>query len=324
MLKAPFPWFGGKSRAAGLVWERFGDVKNYVEPFFGSGAVLLGRPPSTQNIVESINDKDCFVANFWRALQAKPELVARYADNPVNEADLHARHLWLIKQTEWAERVKTEPKFYDAKIAGWWVWGQCAWIGHGWCAGLSVADHTQRKMPHFGDAGKGINRVPSRQMPHFGNAGQGINRALKNCTSSEFILDYMQQLAVRLRRVRVFCGDWSRLTGPSMTTRHGLTGILLDPPYSEKSGRVTKNLYNSDEEVALGVRKWALEVGEDPLARVALCGYSGQFSMPRTWEAVPWKAVGGYGLQGQGAARENAKRECIWFSPNCMKPIKKK
>jgi DNA adenine methylase len=41
-LRAPFPWFGGKSRAAHLVWAAFGDVPNYVEPFFGSGAVLLG------------------------------------------------------------------------------------------------------------------------------------------------------------------------------------------------------------------------------------------------------------------------------------------
>ena len=44
VIKAPFPWFGGKSRVAPLVWERFGDVRNYVEPFMGSLAVLLGRP----------------------------------------------------------------------------------------------------------------------------------------------------------------------------------------------------------------------------------------------------------------------------------------
>jgi site-specific DNA-adenine methylase len=43
-MKAPFPWFGGKSRAAHLVWERFGNVPNYVEPFAGSLAVLLSRP----------------------------------------------------------------------------------------------------------------------------------------------------------------------------------------------------------------------------------------------------------------------------------------
>ena len=30
-LRAPFVWFGGKSRVAPLVWERFGDVRNYME-----------------------------------------------------------------------------------------------------------------------------------------------------------------------------------------------------------------------------------------------------------------------------------------------------
>lgn len=44
MLRAPFPWFGGKRKVAEEVWRRFGRVENYVEPFFGSGAVLLGRP----------------------------------------------------------------------------------------------------------------------------------------------------------------------------------------------------------------------------------------------------------------------------------------
>src|SRR5690348_15182552 len=61
-VKAPFPWFGGKSTVADLVWDRFGNVQNYVEPFFGSGAVLLNRahPPGT----ETVNDLDCMVANF--------------------------------------------------------------------------------------------------------------------------------------------------------------------------------------------------------------------------------------------------------------------
>ena len=92
-MKAPFPWFGGKSRVADLVWDRFGSVQNYVEPFFGSGAVLLSRPFSIGT--ESVNDLDCMVANFLRALRNDPDEVARHADNPVNEADLHARHLWL-------------------------------------------------------------------------------------------------------------------------------------------------------------------------------------------------------------------------------------
>lgn len=43
-LKTPYPWFGGKKMVAEAVWERFGDVANSVEPFFGGGAMLLNRP----------------------------------------------------------------------------------------------------------------------------------------------------------------------------------------------------------------------------------------------------------------------------------------
>jgi len=86
MLKAPFPWFGGKSRVAHLIWKHFGNVPNYVEPFAGSLAVLLGRPTPAKT--ETINDADCYLSNFWRALAHDPEGVAHYADWPVNECDL--------------------------------------------------------------------------------------------------------------------------------------------------------------------------------------------------------------------------------------------
>ena len=237
-LLSPFPWFGGKSNVAPLVWDRFGDVKNYVEPFFGSGAVLLGRPsdPST----ETINDLDCMVANFWRALQADPEAVACAADWPVNECDQHARHLWLCSQEEFRERMKTDPEYYDAKIAGWWVWGQCIWIGSGWCSVQlpHLGNAGNRQLPHLGNAG-------NRQLPHLGNAGTGLNRKLPHLGDAgtgedsgrisgtldqkrpslsnggkgihadrgEQLLVYMRQLAERLRKVRVCCGDWSRVCG---------------------------------------------------------------------------------------------------------------
>jgi site-specific DNA-adenine methylase len=43
-LAAPFPYFGGKSLACETVWAALGDPENYVEPFAGSAATLLGRP----------------------------------------------------------------------------------------------------------------------------------------------------------------------------------------------------------------------------------------------------------------------------------------
>ena len=129
-LKAPFPYFGGKSAVAAEVWRRFGNVKNYVEPFFGSGAVLLGRPhwrSDGPRLVETVNDADGLLANFWRAMTADAEAVAHHADWPVNEADLHARHLWLVGQRERiTERLMADPEWLDAKAAGWWVWSMGA------------------------------------------------------------------------------------------------------------------------------------------------------------------------------------------------------
>jgi hypothetical protein len=140
-LKAPFPYFGGKRRAAGMIWACLGDVRNYIEPCGGSAGNLLARPHPPQ--IETLNDVDCYIANFWRATQdlegrydLAEHMVATYADWPVNEVDLHARHWWLLfsdDAREFRERMRRDPFYYDPRIAGWWVWGMCTWIGSGWC-----------------------------------------------------------------------------------------------------------------------------------------------------------------------------------------------
>jgi len=308
ILRSPYPWFGGKSAVAPLVWERFGDVRNYVEPFFGSGAMLLSRPhwPWEGNRIETINDADCFVANFWRALQADPDEVARHADWPVNEADLHARHLWLVNVGRGhVERLRTEPEYYDAKIAGWWVWGCCQWIGAGWCR------HPEwQQRPHLGNAGRGVHR-PSQKLPHLGNAGQGE------------IFDYFGTLAERIRRVRVCCGDWSRVCGPTPTVKQGTTGVFLDPPYAAEVNRKGELYAVDDLSISHSVREWCLEWGNDKRMRICLAGYSGEGHEELEtagWCVVEWKARGGYGSQGDGDTngRENAAKERLWFSPHCM------
>jgi DNA adenine methylase len=116
-LVAPFPYFGGKRRVAAEVWSRFGNVRSYVEPFFGSGAVLLARPTPFSG-VETVNDKDGLLCNFWRAVQADPAAVARHADWPVSECDLHARHLWLVERREdITGRLMADPAWFDAQAA---------------------------------------------------------------------------------------------------------------------------------------------------------------------------------------------------------------
>ena len=293
-LRAPFPWFGGKSRVAPLVWQHFGPVANYIEPFAGSLAVLLGRPAEYPPGIETVNDLDHDLANFWRALAADPEAVAAAADYPVNECDLLARHRGLLSTgAERIERLRHDPEFYDAKVAGWWVWGLCAWIGDGWCV-----------------------RAAEQQLPHLGDAGQGINRG-----GGAGLAAYFSALAARLRRVRVACGDWQRVLGESVTHKNGLTGVFLDPPYAAAAHDVTYAAGGGD--VSGAVREWAIANGGHPKLRIALCGYEGEHTMPADWACVPWKAAGGFGSQAKGRGvitkgRENAHRERIWFSPHCL------
>lgn len=310
-LRAPFPWFGGKSTISDVIWKRLGNPPNFVEPFFGSGAVLLARPQAGKT--ETINDKDHYVANFWRAVQASPDEVARHADWPVNETDLHARHWWLL--TEGAERLREiegMPDLYDAQVAGWWVWGACAWIGSGWCSGRGpwqwCASGWAKMGEAEGNAGRGLNR----QLPHLGDAGRG-----------QFISDWLHALAERLRDVRVCAGDWSRVCGPSVTDRHGITGVFLDPPYADTAAR-TDGLYSTDDlQVAHAVRVWAIEHAKNPRMRICLAGYDGEHDMPDDWEVYEWKAKGGFGSQDddeEGLGRVNCGRERLWFSPGCIRP----
>ena len=326
-LKAPFIYFGGKSRIAHEVWARLGDVPNYVEPFAGSLAILLSRPHAPR--VETVNDADGLLSNFWRAIKHAPEEVAEHADWPVNEVDLIARHSWLVGQRERiTARLEGDPDWYDAKAAGWWVWGINCWIGSGWCSGNGpwvVVDGemvdrrkmeagnagrgVNRKLPHLGSAGQGVNR----KLPHLGDAGRGVNR--KQAALQEWFAD----LAERLRGVRVACGDWSRVCGSSVTFKHGITGIVLDPPYADTAKRASSLYAKDDLSVAHEVREWAIANGDNPKMRIALCGYEEEHQMPEGWECLAWKARKGYGGQKQSGVNDNRDRERIWFSPHCLK-----
>ena len=365
ILRAPFPYPGGKSKIAPVVWQRLGDTPNYCEPFLGSAAVLLARPPFEGNRIETVNDADGHVANFFRALQADPDAVAYYADWPVSELDMQSRGTWLYYRPtarEWVERLRSDPDYYDAKSAGWWAWFVSCWIGalpsipeerpdgttaYGQGGG---PEGVSRQLPHLGDAGKGV----SRQRPHLGGAGTGVARQRPHLGSGgqgngvqgsvarqlpatniggdaayvnggprrAHLTAYMRQLATRLERVRVVCGDWTRVVGPSVTYKHGLTAVFLDPPYSHDER--DKQLYSTESATAaVDARQWAIENGDNPLLKIALCGYDTEHGdhMPDGWHAHVWKTGGGYGNQGKGRGRANAGREVIWFSRHCLNPV---
>ena len=311
-MKAPFPYFGGKRTIADTIWRAFGRPKHYIEPFCGSAAVLLSAPEPCS--LEVIGDANGFVANFWRAVVAQPHEVARWADYPVSHVDLGARHEWLMEQRE---RIGAELREADwpgdPKVAGWWLWGQCSWIGSGWCEWEKAAPG---KVPHVSDAGTGIQATG--QVPHVSDAGTGIQATGRVphvsdagmgsydpwTSSGRVAMKWLRELADRMERVRVVHGAWDRCLNSHYGGDGPGTAIFLDPPY-----KAYEKLYGADETlVAADVEAWARENAK---MRLALCGHRGDYDLPG-WVEHEWDRGR---LTYSGAA--TTAQECVWFSPAC-------
>ena len=236
------------------------------------------------------------------------------------------------------------------KLAGWWVWGICCWIGGGWCAeprnrklvrlldgagkGHALGPAGWRKRPQMdGDRlGAGVHRLPE-QLPALavtcdgGSTGKGVNRlpSLGNDrgihgVSAAPCTAWFRQLQERLRRVRFACGDWRRVLTPSILGKGRHVGgrkpcaVFLDPPYKEELR--ARGLYSEDgPSVAAEVAEFAREHGDDKDLRIALCGYEGEHDMPESWREVAWTGARGYA----GEDNDNRSRERIWFSPHCLR-----
>jgi DNA adenine methylase len=319
-VRAPFPYFGGKSSVAVDVWKRLGSPTQYIEPFCGSAAVLLAAPRPAS--LEVVCDASGFIANFWRAVKHQPAVVAEWADYPVSHVDLGARHVWLMEQRERVGEALSDCDWPgDPKVAGWWLWGQCCWIGSGWAdwRGANPARWQCRdgqigagQIPHASDAGMGIQAIG--KIPHASDAGRGIQaigkiphasdagRGAMLTSAGRTAWAWLHQLADRLERVRVVHGNWDRC----LNNHYGAndTAVFLDPPY-----RAYEKLYGSEAPVADAVEAWARDNAH---LRIALCGHRGDYDMSG-WDVMDWSR--GKLTYGGG---ETTEKECVWYSPACL------
>ena len=303
-LTAPFPYFGGKRRAAPTIWRALGDPSGYVEPFAGSAAVLLARPAFKGRRVETINDLDGWLVNAWRSLQLSPHETASHAVGPVAEIDYHARLAWLQERRtpDLVAWLEGDPEAHDPKAAGWWLYVVACGIGDPFSPGpWRVIDGKftdTRKLPHLGNAGRGVNR----ELPHLGDAGQGV-------------LAYFDRLAARLARVRITCGDWKRVIQPSVTRSgtggDGTRAIFLDPPYATSGDLYAESSAGIGDEV----RDWCATSTNG--MRVILCGYDAEHDalLDHGWTVIDGKSGGG---AGYSVRSDNGRRERLWLSPECI------
>ena len=72
-MKAFLNYPGAKWGMAKQIVSLLPPHRSYLEPFFGSGAVLFNKPPSA---IETVNDIDGDITNFFRVLREQPEELA--------------------------------------------------------------------------------------------------------------------------------------------------------------------------------------------------------------------------------------------------------
>lgn len=77
MAKPPFPWIGSKEKIAPYILQLFPPkLTQYVEPFGGSGAVLLALPPDP-NRLDIYNDLDAELVNLYSCIKECSNVLLR-------------------------------------------------------------------------------------------------------------------------------------------------------------------------------------------------------------------------------------------------------
>jgi DNA adenine methylase len=292
-LPPPFLYPGAKRKAATLVWERFGHVNRYIEPFAGSLAVLLARPGERDGKGEVVNDADGHIINVWRAIRHAPDEVAWWLEGPASKADLNARHRWTHSEGRArAAGVFTDPLHHDPQAAAWFLYG------------LNFAAHPRAYMDPKARLGRPAASAPAGQ-GHFSSRLRPIGA-------------YLEAVARRLERATILAGDWAGCVSPTMLTWRssrggfvdGTIGVFLDPPYTDMLRR--SNLYGTDSgAVAADVLAWCQEWGHRQGLRICLAGYQSEHDVleGEGWRVESWSSAAG------GSSRHD---ERLWFSPACL------
>ena len=286
----PYPYFGGKRRALDLIWSLLGPVDSFTDPFGGSCVVPLNAPHALKRVV--VGDINGLIVNAWRAMAADPDAVAAAADWPTFHLDLLARdHVLRREAPALPGKLEADPRFFDAELAGWWLWSVSNSIdmgaslsGVGRAPNVSIPSLGSRRGVRVGSgssiprvldhpAGQGVTaqrRDPGGRRPPV-DAGaqrvQGVNanhaglvEAFDPDDHGARLRPWMREIQRRVHGWYVLCRSWERILGsasmlgiPPPTST--ITGLLLDPPYDAGEGR--SEVYAHDDlAIASQVRQW--------------------------------------------------------------------
>lgn len=198
-IRALSPWFGSKRNLAPEIVAELGPHRVYWEPFCGSMAVLLVKPPC---IMESVNDLHGDLTNLARVIQHEtegPRLYRRLRRVLMSE-ELFDESGEIMRGDDVGDELEPERAFH---------YFITAWLGRNGVAGTSKYNH------HF-------------CARYTANGGHAAKRW-------ESVVASIPAWRRRIRNVTILRRDAFELL-PKIDDQPG-TAIYVDPPYIQKGAK---------------------------------------------------------------------------------------
>lgn len=209
-IKALAPWFGAKRNLALRIVELLGKHSVYWEPFCGSMAVLLAKPPC---VMETVSDLHGDLINLARVIQDK--------DLSIKLFDKLSRTLMHEKLFhEAAERYRGYNQNGKVDFEAAYDYCLCAWLGRNGVAGTS--SYNQGFCVRYTAKG--------------GHAAKRFKSVIQSIPSWFY----------RLQNVTILCRDAFELI-PRIEDLEN-TAIYIDPPYLQKGANYIFDFEKQDHQ----------------------------------------------------------------------------
>lgn len=97
-MRTPLKYPGSKQRIANWIIEQLPEHHTYVEPFFGSGAVLFNKAPSN---IETINDIDDRVINLFECILEDADRLVKIIELTPYARRVYDRSFEIVPKNKW-------------------------------------------------------------------------------------------------------------------------------------------------------------------------------------------------------------------------------
>jgi len=210
-IKAIAPWFGAKRNLASRIVELLGAHSAYWEPFCGSMAVLLAKPPCE---LETVNDLHGDLINLARVIQD--------------------RDLGFELYDKLSRTLYTEDLFYQAKKR--WISGPAADNG----------PDIDRAYDYFVVSWMGINGVSGTKRCNYQFALRWCRGGGQGARRWQSVVGSMPAWHKRLQNVVIIRRDAFEVLS-NIKDENGVA-VYCDPPYFDKSDKYVHDFEDGDHQ----------------------------------------------------------------------------